>query len=320
MYYEIGAIIVGLIFLVWSADKFVIGAAATARHLGMSPLLVGLTIVAIGTSAPEMFVSAIASLDGVGNLAIGNAIGSNITNIALVLGITALVAPIPLQKSLLKKELPLLMMITLLAGVVLIDLELNLIDALILIAALVFALFLMFQQSSESGESVMDEDEAAEIESTSTAKATFWLIAGLAVLMASSKALVWGASGVATAFGVSDLVIGLTIVAIGTSLPELAASVASALKGHHDIAIGNVIGSNIFNLLAVMPIPGILAVTAVEPMALYRDYIVMAGATFLLLLFFVICYRKGTLGRLPGILLTAGYFGYLSTLFLAYQA
>ena len=320
MYYEIGAIIVGLIFLVWSADKFVIGAAATARHLGMSPLLVGLTIVAIGTSAPEMFVSAIASLDGVGNLAIGNAIGSNITNIALVLGITALVAPIPLQKSLLKKELPLLMMITLLAGVVLIDLELNLIDALILIAALVFALFLMFQQSSESGESVMDEDEAAEIESTSTAKATFWLIAGLAVLMASSKALVWGASGVATAFGVSDLVIGLTIVAIGTSLPELAASVASALKGHHDIAIGNVIGSNIFNLLAVMPIPGILAVTAVEPMALYRDYMVMAGATFLLLLFFVICYRKGTLGRLPGILLTAGYFGYLSTLFLAYQA
>ncbi|MEC7546516.1 MAG: calcium/sodium antiporter [Thalassolituus sp.] len=320
MYYEIGAIIVGLIFLVWSADKFVIGAAATARHLGMSPLLVGLTIVAIGTSAPEMFVSAIASLDGVGNLAIGNAIGSNITNIALVLGITALVAPIPLQKSLLKKELPLLMMITLLAGVVLIDLELNLVDALILIAALVFALFLMFQQSSESGESVMDEDEAAEIESTSTAKATFWLIAGLAVLMASSKALVWGASGVATAFGVSDLVIGLTIVAIGTSLPELAASVASALKGHHDIAIGNVIGSNIFNLLAVMPIPGILAVTAVEPMALYRDYMVMAGATFLLLLFFVICYRKGTLGRLPGILLTAGYFGYLSTLFLAYQA
>ncbi|GAA6144575.1 calcium/sodium antiporter [Thalassolituus maritimus] len=320
MYYEIGAIIVGLIFLVWSADKFVIGAAATARHLGMSPLLVGLTIVAIGTSAPEMFVSAIASLDGVGNLAIGNAIGSNITNIALVLGITALVAPIPLQKSLLKKELPLLMMITLLAGVVLIDLELNLVDALILIAALVFALFLMFQQSSESGESVMDEDEAAEIESTSNAKATFWLIAGLAVLMASSKALVWGASGVATAFGVSDLVIGLTIVAIGTSLPELAASVASALKGHHDIAIGNVIGSNIFNLLAVMPIPGILAVTAVEPMALYRDYMVMAGATFLLLLFFVICYRKGTLGRLPGILLTAGYFGYLSTLFLAYQA
>ena len=160
-------------------------------------------------------------------------------------------------------------MITLLAGVVLIDLELNLVDALILIAALIFALFLMFQQSSDSGESVIDEDEAAEIESTPTSKAVFWLIVGLITLMASSKALVWGATGIATAFGVSDLVIGLTIVAIGTSLPELAASVASALKGHHDIAIGNVIGSNIFNLLAVMPIPGILAVTAVEPTVSY---------------------------------------------------
>ncbi len=320
MYPEIGAILVGLIFLVWSADKFVIGAAATARHLGMSQMLVGLTIVSIGTSAPEMFVSAMASIDGAGNLAIGNAIGSNITNIALVLGITALVAPIPLQKGLLKKELPLLMMITLLAGVVLIDLELNLVDALILIAALVFALFLMFQQSSDSGESVIDEDEAAEIESTPTSKAVLWLVVGLITLMASSKALVWGATGIATAFGVSDLVIGLTIVAIGTSLPELAASVASALKGHHDIAIGNVIGSNIFNLLAVMPIPGILAVTAVEPMALYRDYTVMAGVTFALLLFFVICYRRGTLGRIPGIILTAGYLGYMFTLFLANQA
>ena len=320
MYPEIGAILVGLIFLVWSADKFVIGAAATARHLGMSQMLVGLTIVSIGTSAPEMFVSAMASIDGAGNLAIGNAIGSNITNIALVLGITALVAPIPLQKGLLKKELPLLIMITLLAGVVLIDLELNLVDALILIAALIFALFLMFQQSSDSGESVIDEDEAAEIESTPTSKAVFWLIVGLITLMASSKALVWGATGIATAFGVSDLVIGLTIVAIGTSLPELAASVASALKGHHDIAIGNVIGSNIFNLLAVMPIPGILAVTAVEPMALYRDYIVMAGVTFALLLFFIICYRRGTLGRILGIILTAGYLGYMFTLFLANQA
>jgi len=320
MYSEIGAILAGLVFLVWSADKFVIGAAATARHLGMSQMLVGLTIVSIGTSAPEMFVSAMASLDGAGNLAIGNAIGSNITNIALVLGITALVAPIPLQRGLLKKELPLLMMITLLGGLVLIDLELNLVDGLILIGALVFALFLMFQQSSESGEAVIDEDEAAEIENTPTSKAVFWLITGLIVLMASSKALVWGATGVAEAFGVSDLIIGLTIVAIGTSLPELAASVASALKGHHDIAIGNVIGSNIFNLLAVMPIPGILAVTAVEPMALYRDYIVMAAATFALLLFFIISYRKGILGRISGALLTAGYAGYMFFLFLANQA
>lgn len=319
MYPELAAILLGLVFLVWSADKFVIGAAATARHLGMSPLLVGLTIVSIGTSAPEMFVSAMASLDGAGNLAIGNAIGSNIANIALVLGITALVAPIPLQRGLLKKELPLLMLISLLAGVVLMDLTLDLTDALILIAALVFALYLMFQQSSDSGESVMDSDEAEEIENTPTGKAVFWLIVGLLVLMASSKALVWGATGIASAMGVSDLIIGLTIVAIGTSLPELAASVTSALKGHHDIAIGNVIGSNIFNLLAVMPIPGILAVTAVDSMALYRDYAVMMVLTVALLLLFVINYRTGIIGRVSGTLLTTSYAAYMFILFMANQ-
>jgi len=316
LYPQLGAILAGLIFLVWSADKFVIGAAATARHLGMSPLLVGLTIVSIGTSAPEMFVSAMASLDGAGNLAIGNAIGSNITNIALVLGVTALVAPIPLQKGLLKKELPLLMLVTLLAGVVLFDLTLDRLDAAILVGALVFALYLMFQDAGESGEALVDEEEAEAIENTSTGKAVFWLVTGLVVLMASSKALVWGATGIATAMGVSDLIIGLTIVAIGTSLPELAASVASALKGHHDIAIGNVIGSNLFNLLAVMPIPGMLAITAVEPMALYRDYIVMAALTFVLLVFFVLCFKRGTMGRIPGVLLIGGYCAYLTTLFL----
>ncbi|WP_338353350.1 calcium/sodium antiporter, partial [Thalassolituus oleivorans] len=283
MYAEYGAVLLGLIVLVWSADKFVIGAAATARHLGMSPLLVGLTIVSIGTSAPEMFVSAMAAIDGAGNLAIGNALGSNITNILLVLGVTALIAPIALQRSLLKKELPLLLLVSIIGGLTLMDLELNLIDAAILIVALIIALYLMFLDSSESGEAVVDEDEAAEIENTSMKSAMFWLVIGLAALMVSSKLLVWGSTGIAQAFGVSDLVIGLTIVAIGTSLPELAASVASALKGHHDIAIGNVIGSNIFNMLAVMPIPGLLAVTAVEPMAFERDYMVMMGATIMLI-------------------------------------
>lgn len=308
-------ILMGLIILVWSADRFVIGAAATARKLGMSPLLVGLTIVSIGTSAPEMFVSAMASLDGAGNLAIGNALGSNITNIALVLGVTALVSPIPLQKKLLKKELPLLVLISIIGGLVLADLELNWIDAAILIAALVFALYLMFQDSEESGEPIVDEEEAEAIENTDLKSAVFWLVVGLAALMISSKMLVWGATEVARAFGVSDLVIGLTIVAIGTSLPELAASVASALKGHHDIAIGNVIGSNMFNLLAVMPIPGLVAVTTVEPMALYRDYSVMMALTFALLILFLISYRKGILGRASGVLLSASYVGYLITLF-----
>ncbi|WP_276782819.1 calcium/sodium antiporter [Thalassolituus oleivorans] len=315
MYAEYGAVLLGLIVLVWSADKFVIGAAATARHLGMSPLLVGLTIVSIGTSAPEMFVSAMAAIDGAGNLAIGNALGSNITNILLVLGVTALIAPIALQRSLLKKELPLLLLVSIIGGLTLMDLELNLIDAAILIVALIIALYLMFLDSSESGEAVVDEDEAAEIENTNMKSAIFWLVIGLAALMVSSKLLVWGSTGIAQAFGVSDLVIGLTIVAIGTSLPELAASVASALKGHHDIAIGNVIGSNIFNLLAVMPIPGLLAVTAVEPMAFERDYMVMMGATIMLIALFAINYRKGTMGRVSGLLMIFAYIAYLVSLF-----
>ena len=304
------AVIAGLVLLVWSADKFVIGAAATARRLGMSPLLVGLTIVAMGTSAPEMFVSAMASIDGAGNLAIGNAIGSNITNIALVLGVTALISPIPLQKKLLKKELPVLVLVSIIGGLTLADLELNLLDAIILLTAMAAALYLMFLGSSESGEAVVEE-----IENTPMRKAVIQLVVGLVALVIASKLLVWGATDIAHAFGVSDLIIGLTIVAIGTSLPELAASVASALKGHHDIAIGNVIGSNMFNLLTVMPIPGLLAVTQVDPQALYRDYSVMMVLTVALVIMFLVNYRSGTLGRFSGLLLTASFIGYMSSLY-----
>jgi cation:H+ antiporter len=310
------AVLIGLVVLVWSADKFVLGAAATARRLGMSPLLVGLTIVSIGTSAPELFVSAVATLDGAGNLAIGNALGSNITNIGLVLGITALVSPIPLKKKLLRKELPLLLLVSILAGLTLADLELSYIDSILLLAGLVAAMYILFQESDDSGESLVDEDEAAAIESLSTKMAVFWLLLGLVCLMISSKALVWGATEIARSFGISDLMIGLTIVAIGTSLPELAASVASALKGHHDIAIGNVIGSNIFNLLAVMPVPGLIATVAVEPMALYRDLPVMLALTLALLVLFILNRRSGVMGRFSGSLLGLSYLGYLTTLFM----
>tara|TARA_R110002167_G_scaffold9390_2_gene42848 strand:+ start:9810 stop:10775 length:966 start_codon:yes stop_codon:yes gene_type:complete len=310
------AVLIGLVVLVWSADKFVLGAAATARRLGMSPLLVGLTIVSIGTSAPELFVSAVATLDGAGNLAIGNALGSNITNIGLVLGITALVSPIPLKKKLLRKELPLLLLVSILVGLTLADLELSYIDSILLLAGLVAAMYILFQESDDSGESLVDEDEAAAIESLSTKMAVFWLLLGLVCLMISSKALVWGATEIARSFGISDLMIGLTIVAIGTSLPELAASVASALKGHHDIAIGNVIGSNIFNLLAVMPVPGLIATVAVEPMALYRDLPVMLALTLVLLVLFILNRRSGVMGRFSGSLLGLSYLGYLTTLFM----
>lgn len=319
MYVEIGAVLIGLVLLVWSADQFVVGAAATARHLGMSPMLIGLTIVSIGTSAPEMFVSAMAAMDNAGNLAIGNALGSNITNIGLVLGITALIAPLPIQKKMMRKELPLLLVASVIGGIVLLDLSLNILDSVILLGAFLISMFILFRFQGESGEPAMDEEEAEAIEHTGTGKAAVLLVAGLAVLMVSSKLLVWGATGIAQTFGVSDLVIGLTIVAIGTSLPELAASVASALKGHHDIAIGNVIGSNLFNLLIVMPVPGLITVTAVEHAAFYRDYMVMMALTVGLILLIMLNFKKGRVGRIPGVLLTGAYTAYLASLFIANQ-
>lgn len=312
---SIAALIAGLVILVWSADRFVLGAAATARFMGISPLIIGLTIVSLGTSAPEMFVSTMAALDGSGGLAVGNAIGSNIANIALVLGVTALVAAIPIQKKLVKKEIPLLLLITIIAGLVLADLTLDLFDAIILMIALVLAIYLLFQQTNDSGEAVIDEDDQAEIDSMPAKNAIFWLIAGLAALMISSKMLVWGASSIAQAFGISDLVIGLTIVAVGTSLPELAASVTSALRGHHDIAIGNIIGSNIFNLLAVLPIPGLLAPLVIDSEVMTRDYLMMLGLTIALIIIIALSYRRGVIPRFTGWILIASYAAYMTLLY-----
>ncbi|MGK0444488.1 MAG: cation:H+ antiporter [Bermanella sp.] len=308
------AIIVGLVVLVWSADRFVLGAAATARHLGMSPLLIGMTIVSLGTSAPEIFVSATASLEGAGILAIGNALGSNITNVGLVLGITALIAPLPIQGRMLKKEIPILLLVTVIAGLVLQDFVLSFWDGIVLLVCLAITLFWLFHESNEQEISGLDEEEVEAIEHTSTAKSVMWLVIGLVALMISAKLLVWGAVEVATYFGISELIIGLTIVAIGTSLPELAASVASALKGHHDIAIGNVVGSNIFNLLAVMPIPGLVANTVIEEDVLYRDYGAMLIITLLLIAFIYIFRRKGRVGRSAGSVLLLAYASYLGLL------
>ena len=310
----IAAILVGLVILVWSADRFVFGAAATARHLGMSPLLIGMTIVSLGTSAPEIFVSATASLDGAGTLAIGNALGSNITNIGLVLGITALVAPLPIQSRMMRKEMPILLLVTVIAGLILQDLSISFNDALIMFGCLVVTLFWLFNESSEEGIGGLDEEEADAIEHTSTAKSLIWLVIGLLALMVSAKILVWGAVDLARMFGISELIIGLTIVAIGTSLPELAASVASALKGHHDIAIGNVVGSNIFNLLAVMPIPGLVALTEVESSALYRDYMTMLAMTLVLIGVVYLFRKRGKVGRGAGTFMLVGYASYLALL------
>lgn len=312
MLYPILALIAGLILLVWSADRFVLGAAATAKNFGMSPMLIGLTIVSFGTSAPEILVSFMASTSGAGDLAIGNALGSNIANIAMVLGITALIAPLPVKSGVLKKELPLLLGVTILAGILLFDLHLGLIDGIILLCALAACLYLFsYFQKNASQDALADEEE---IPSMANRSAIFWLITGLVILALSSRMLVWGASEIAFSLGVSKLVVGLTIVAIGTSLPELAASVASALKNHHDIAIGNIVGSNIFNLVAVMAIPGLISPMGIDAIVLQRDYIAMLGLTFALLAF-ALWQKPPSINRFEGAILACAYAGYLVLLY-----
>lgn len=301
------AVLLGFAGLLWSADRFVGAAAATAYRAGMSRLLVGMTIVALGTSAPEMLVALMAALDGLPDLATGNALGSNIANIALVLGATALVAPIPVRFSLVRRELPLLLGATGLAGYALADGHLGRLDALLLAALLGFSLWWLFR--ADTPDDAFDD----EIPALRLGPALGWLVVTLALMVASSRLLVWGASQIAAGFGVSELVIGLTLVAIGTSLPELAACLMSALRRHHDLAIGNVIGSNLFNMLAVLPIPGLLAPGAVDTAAGQRDVPVMVVLT-LALGAWLLWQRRGRLGRLPGALMLLAYLGYLGLL------
>jgi cation:H+ antiporter len=306
-------IFISLVVLVWSADKFVISASSSAKLLGMSPLMIGMTIVSLGTSAPEIFVSIMASLNGTGGLAIGNAIGSNIANVGLVLGTTALISAIPIQKKLMRKEIPLLLLVTIIAGLVLYDFSLTFTDSIVLFLALIISIYLLFLDIKEESCEIPDEIEEP---TPNTLKIFGSLLIGLIFLILSSKGLVWGATYIAQSIGISDLVIGLTIVAIGTSLPELAASVSSALKGHHDIAIGNVIGSNIFNLLAVMPIPALFAPVIIEPLAFYRDYAIMFAITVCLILFIILSYKRGKIGRFYGSVLLVSYFSYLILLYI----
>lgn len=306
------AIFAGLVVLVWSADRFVNGAVSTARNFGMSPMLIGLTIVSFGTSAPEMIVSGTAALSDASNLAVGNAIGSNIANIGLVLGITALVSPIPLKSIVLKREFPILVVTSCLVAVLFLDYHLGYLDGIIMILLLGGAMYLLTRNNLDAPEIL---EEIDEVPSQSTPKAVIELVISLVLLLGSSKLLVWGASGIANDMGVSELIIGLTIVAIGTSLPELAASVASALKGHHDIALGNIVGSNLFNLLAVLPIPALLNPVTLESNVLLRDYSVMLTLTVALAAFGYIMKKKGYLGRRVGVLFLTAYAGYMLLLY-----
>lgn len=312
-------ILLSIAALVWSADKFVNGAASLARNFGMSPMLIGLTVVSLGTSAPEILVSLTAALVGASGIAIGNAVGSNIANIGLVLGITLLVAPLPVRSALTRKELPILALVTLGAGLLLLDLNLSRLDGALLIGGLCVTLYLFatYHPKESDKEQLIEEEE--EMPHLKTGLAVFWFAVGLLLLIASSRSLVWAATDIAQLLGVSDLLIGLTIIAIGTSLPELAASIASVLKGHHDIALGNVIGSNIFNLLAVMSLPAAIAPYAFADQVLWRDYGLMSLFTAILI---TVCYfgfiskKPIKLGRTLGTLFSAGYAGYLILLYI----
>lgn len=276
------AILVGLAGLVWGADRFVAGSASAAKALGISTLIIGLTIVSIGTSAPEIIVAINASLQDASDMAVGNALGSNLANIGMVLGITALVAPLPTQKHLLREEGPGLLIITAIAGITLYNGILSRGEGILLLALLVPTLYLAvwYKRHHPSPEQL---EEAETLPQMPLGVAIIWFLVGLAVMLISSEALVWGAKEIALVLGVSQLVIGLTVVAVGTSLPELAASITSALRGHHDLAIGNIFGSNLFNLLAVMSMPGIISPTTLGQAVFSRDFLSMAFMTLLLL-------------------------------------
>lgn len=311
------AILGGFILLVWSADRFVDGAAASARHIGMSSLIIGMVVVGFGTSAPEMVVSAIAALDGNPGLALGNALGSNIVNTALILGITALIAPLIVHSRIIRRELPLLVIIGLLAGALMWDDALSRVEAGILLCGFFVLIgWTVFAAAREKNDSLESEiEKELQTHSMSPRKAAFWLIAGLLLLILSSRILVWGAVTIAHALGVSDLVIGLTIVALGTSLPELAASVIAARKGEHDIALGNIVGSNMFNLLAVIGIAGIIApMPSIDAAVLTRDWPTMMGLSVVL---FVMAYGfggEGKITRLEGSVLLLAFVAYNSYL------
>lgn len=309
--------LIGLAVLSWSADKFVYGASALAKNYGVSPMMIGLTIVAMGSSAPEIVVSATASLNGNPNTAVGNAIGSNITNIALVLGITALIKPLLVSSTTLKRELPVLLLVTLIGVYFLSDNYLSQTEGVILITLFVLVLAIMAWLSLKVEKNdPLNAETADEIPNNiPTIKAVMWVVVGLVMLPLSAHFLVESAVYIARFFGVSDLVIGLTIIALGTSLPELAASIAGVRKGEDDLVIGNIIGSNIFNILAVLAMPGLIIPSVLDMNVSARDSYAMLGVTILLFLF---CFNlRGTrrINRYEGGILVMAFLFYQYWLF-----
>lgn len=313
------AIIVGLALLVWSADRFVIGASALANNFGVPPLIIGMIIMGFGTSAPEMFVSASAALQGNPGVAVGNAIGSNIANIALVLGMSALITPMTVQSQILRRELPALFVVMGLALVLMLDDILNRTDGIILMLGTVVLLGWLYwlSQHARTSDPLEAEFKGEILTGMGTPAASGWTLAGLVFLIVSSQMLVWGAVNVAHAFGISDLVIGLTIIAIGTSLPEIAVSISAAMKAEHDMVIGNIIGSNMFNILAVLGIAAVIKDTTLEYSVLHRDFPFMLGLTVALFFMARGLRGKGHISRLEAGFLLVSYAAYLLWLYLS---
>ncbi|GAA5175066.1 calcium/sodium antiporter [Modicisalibacter zincidurans] len=315
MLLAIGAVVLGLVLLVWSADRFVDGAAATAGHLGLPSLLIGILVIGFGTSAPEMMVSALAAWQGNPGLALGNAYGSNITNIGLILGLVALLSPLTVHSQVIRQELPLLGGATLISGWLLLDAQVTRLDGWLLLVLLVGVMgFSIWRARSGATDALMVGTESSLAEHPMTLRAgILWTLAGLVVLIASSRLLVWGAVQIAQAFGVSDLVIGLTVVAVGTSLPELASSISALRKNEHDLVLGNVVGSNLFNSLAVVGLAGVITPIDAERAVILRDWPVMAVLTLAVLIFGIGWRgRQGRINRFEG--------GALLLVYLAYNA
>jgi cation:H+ antiporter len=311
MWIQLTLLVLGFVALIWSADKFLSGAAATATNIGVSKMMIGLTVVSVGTSAPEIVVASMAALDGNSLLAVGNAIGSNIANIGLVLGITAIITPLPFSANVLRKELPWLLGATFLAVILLFDRRLDFVDGIILLLGLTYILWqLMASQSDPEYSTEAISDELDDLPEMTNRQSIFWLTVGLIVLLLSAQVLVYAATNIATTLGVSDLIIGLTVVAVGTSLPELAATVGSAIKGQPDIAIGNIVGSNILNILAVLAVPGLIHATDIDYAALWRDSGMMLALTLMLALFAYGLNSRAVITRFEGSVMLMAWIGY----------
>ena len=305
-------VVVGLTILIWGADRFVHGASAAARNLGVAPLLIGLTIVAFATSAPEILVSAIASAKGQPGLAFGNAIGSNIANIGLVLGCVAIIRPIQLRSATLRREMPALLAVTLLTVSLFLDAYLSRVDGLVMLTGLVIVMIWLARLGVRSAPNdPIQQDFEAEIpKNVAMPRAIIWLLIGLAALLLGAHFLVKGSISIAEFFGVSDVVIGILLVAIGTSLPELAVSLVSALRGEYGLAIGNIIGSNIFNLLGVIGVAATIAPIGVEQSVLSLHIFVMVAFTLVLFAMTHDYDGKSELSRIEGFALLLAFLAY----------